>query len=99
MAYGPSFKKAYEANLPTSNVDMVPTILYLHKIEIPKQMDGRVMYELFNEKAPASAPSRVKIKTVETITDIPGGKYRLILEQSILGDYIYLNSAKVIRGK
>ncbi|HQS51443.1 MAG TPA: alkaline phosphatase family protein [Daejeonella sp.] len=99
FAYGPSFKKAYEANLPTSNVDLVPTILYLHKIEIPKQMDGRVMYELFNEKAPASAPSRAKIKTVEASTDIPGGKYRLILEQSILGKYIYLNSAKVIRGK
>lgn len=99
IAYGPSFKKSFETNLPTSNVDLVPTILYLHQIDIPKQMDGRVMYELFNEKTPVSAPSRAKIKTLEASTDIPGGKYKLILEQSILGDYIYLNSAKVIRGK
>lgn len=97
LAYGPSFKKAFESNLPTSNVDLVPTILYLHKIDIPKQMDGRVMYELLNEKS--SAPVRAKIQTVEASADIPGGKYRLILEQSILGQYIYLNSAKVIRGK
>jgi len=99
MAYGPSFKKAIETDLPSSNVDLVPTILHLHNIDIPKQMDGRVMYELLNEKTPASAPSRAKIKTVEASTDIPGGKYKLILEQSILGEYIYLNSAKVIREK
>jgi predicted AlkP superfamily pyrophosphatase or phosphodiesterase len=99
LAYGPSFKKGYEANLPTSNVDLVPTILHLHKIAIPKQMDGRVMYELLTEKSPASAPIRAKIQSIEASADIPGGKYRLILEQSILGDYIYLNYAKVIRGK
>jgi len=62
-------------------------------------MDGRVMHELLIEKSPASAPSKTKTKTVETSTEIPGGKYRLILEQSILGKYIYLNSAKVIREK
>ncbi len=99
IAYGPSFKKSFETNLPTSNVDLVPTILYLHQIDIPKQMDGRVMYELFNEKTPASVALKAKVKTVETSTNIPGGKYRLILEQSILGDYIYLNSARVTRGK
>jgi len=99
MAYGPSFRKAIETDLPTSNVDLVPTILHLHNIEIPKQMDGRVMYELLNEKAPASAPVRSEMKTLEAVADIPGGKYRLILEQSILGEYIYLNSAKVNREK
>jgi len=99
LAYGPSFKKGYEANLPTSNIDLVPTILHLHKIAIPKQMDGRVMYELLTEKSPASALIRAKIQSLEASADIPGGKYRLILEQSILGDYIYLNYAKVIRGK
>ena len=99
MAYGPSFKKSIQTNLPTSNVDLVPTILHLHNIEIPKQMDGRVMYELLNEKTPVAAPVRSETKTLEAIANIPGGKYRLILEQSILGDYIYLNSARVIRGK
>ncbi|MES2875203.1 MAG: alkaline phosphatase family protein [Bacteroidota bacterium] len=97
IAYGPSFKKAAEGNLPTSNVDLVPTILHLHKMEIPKQMDGRIMYELLAEKSPASAPVKMKVQTIETSTNIPGGKYRLLLEQSILGSYIYLNSAKVIR--
>ncbi len=97
IAYGPGFKKGYEGDLPTSNVDLVPTILHLHKIEIPAQMDGRVMYELLAEKAPASAPTKFKVKIVETSAKTPGGKYTLILEQSVLGKYIYLNSAKVVR--
>lgn len=97
IAYGPSFKKAYQGTLPTSNVDLVPTILHLHGLEVPKQMDGRVIYEILNEKSPSSAPLKSKLQTVETSIKTPTGKYTLILEQSVLGDYIYLNSAKVIR--
>lgn len=97
MAFGPGFKKGYEGNLPTSNVDLAPTILHLHKMAIPSQMDGRVMYELLNEKSPLNAPVKTRVKTIETSTKIPGGTYRILLEQSVLGDYIYLNSAKVIR--
>jgi predicted AlkP superfamily pyrophosphatase or phosphodiesterase len=99
IAYGPSFKKAYEGSLPTSNVDLVPTVLHLHQIAIPAQMDGRVMYEILTEKAPASAPVKSKVQTVETTTKTATGTYKLILEQSVLGNYIYLNSAKVIRDK
>ncbi|MGV3685755.1 MAG: alkaline phosphatase family protein [Daejeonella sp.] len=97
IAYGPGFKKGYESDLPTSNVDLVPTILHLHKIAIPEQMDGRVMHELLTKKSPASAPTSSKVRLVETSTKTPRGKYTLILEQSVLGRYIYLNSAKVVR--
>ncbi len=97
ILYGPGFRKGYESDLPTSNVDLVPTILHLHKIAIPAQMDGRVMYELLTEKSPASAPVKSRVQLVETSTKTPRGKYTLILERSVLGKYIYLNSAKVLR--
>ena len=99
LADGPSFKKGYEGNLPTSNVDIVPTILHLYKIAIPAQMDGRVVYELLSEKTPASAPKVAKKQTIETSAAIPGGTYKLILERSLLGNYTYTDYTKVIREK
>jgi predicted AlkP superfamily pyrophosphatase or phosphodiesterase len=99
IASGPSFKKNYESELPTSNVDLVPTVLHLHQIAVPSQMDGRVMHELLTAKSPASAPAKAKLERIETSTQTPTGKYKLILEQSVLGKYIYLNEAKVVREK
>ncbi|HCN83549.1 MAG TPA: alkaline phosphatase family protein [Sphingobacteriaceae bacterium] len=97
MANGPSFKKAYEDNLPTSNVDLVPTILHIHKIAIPAQMDGRVMYELLTEKAPANAPQTVRKETIQTSTNIPGGTYKLTLQRTLLGKYAYNDYTRVTR--
>jgi hypothetical protein len=97
MASGPSFKKGYQDNLPTCNVDLVPTILHIHKIPVPAQMDGRVMYELLNEKTPANAPTTVKKETIQTSTSIPGGTYKLTLERSVLGKYMYNDYTKVVR--
>lgn len=99
LAYGPSFKKSFEGNLPTANVDIVPTVLHLHQMAIPEEMDGRIMYELLIEKAPAKAPITSKIRVIKTSAKIPGGSYKLTLEQSVLGDYIYLNETKVVREK
>ena len=97
IASGPSFKKAFKSELPTSNVDITPTILYLSHIKVPKEMDGRVMYELLKEKSPKSFTDVVVIKNVETKVDYPGGSYRLILQQSHLGNDVYNDFAKVIR--
>ena len=57
LAAGPSFKPSFESELPTSNVDLVPTILHLHQLPIPATVNGRVMYELLinnNSSAHAS---------------------------------------------
>lgn len=35
IASGPNFKKAFESDLPTSNVDITPTILHLQNIAVP----------------------------------------------------------------
>lgn len=96
LAAGPSFKKSYESELPTSNVDIVPTILHIHKIAVPASMDGRVMKELLTEKN-TDAPLTVKKERIKTEVKFAGGKYSLMLERSVLGKYIYVDFAKTIR--
>lgn len=49
IAYGPSFKANYQSNMASGNVDLVPTILHLIGLETPKEMDGRVLFELFSK--------------------------------------------------
>lgn len=94
LASGPAFKKNYTSELPTSNVDIAPTILSIHKLPVPKEMDGRVMSELLqggktNEKA------RVIATTVTTA--IPGGQYKATLQRTVIGRFSYVDKATTIR--
>jgi predicted AlkP superfamily pyrophosphatase or phosphodiesterase len=93
---GPSFKKNFESNLPTSNIDIVPTILSIHNLKVPKEMDGRVMREFFvNEKDDKGSP--VKKEVIETTVKSAWGTYHLMLERSLIGDKNYVNYTKVVR--
>ncbi|RYU97324.1 alkaline phosphatase family protein [Emticicia agri] len=96
LASGPSFKKAYESQLPTSNVDLVPTILHLHKLPIPASMNGRVFHELLNENSKEKLPE-LKIEKISVKAAYESGSYELSLQQSILGKYRYLDFSKVTR--
>jgi arylsulfatase A-like enzyme len=96
LASGPAFKNTVESNLPTSNVDLVPTVLYIQGIDIPASMDGRVMSELLRKPGKYSM-QRVKKEVIETVADYPGGSYHLTMERSVMGKYQYVNFAKVIR--
>ena len=95
LAAGPSFRKNYQSDLPTSNVDIVPTILSIHNIAIPETMDGRVVSELLSSSK--EKKMEPKKETVSTSTTFSGGTYRLTLERTILGDYQYVDFAKVER--
>ncbi len=96
LASGPSFKKSFSSELPTSNVDIVPTILKIHNIPIPATMDGRVISELLIEDI---KPNKVEAKKeiIRTDTKFSGGQYILTLERTILGKYKYVDFAKVER--
>ena len=96
LAAGPDFKKAFEGNLPTSNVDIVPTILHIHHLAIPSSMEGRVMYELLSEKNNEPALP-LKKEVLQTSAKFEGGTYELSVERSILGKYKYVNFAQVKR--
>ena len=95
IAYGPSFKPAFESNLPTSNIDIVPTILHILHIAAPAQMQGRIMYELLQHNN--IKPMTPKKETIFAETKLKRVKYKLMLERTILGKYSYINYVSVIR--
>ena len=96
LAAGPSFKKSFSSELPTSNVDIVPTILNIHNIPIPTSMEGRVMSELFAENNKQNKLEARK-EVIRTDAKFSGGQYTLTLERTILGKYKYVDFAKVER--
>lgn len=96
IASGPSFKKAYESELPTSNVDIAPTVLHLQNIPVPQAMDGRIMYELLRGKTNPNANLKAKTDSIKTEVILPGGKYQVLLHRTILGVHTYIDYAKTI---
>ncbi len=63
IAAGPDFRSGVTDVLPTGNVDVAPTILWLLGIKPPKPMDGRVLSEALTLKGPKLAsyePQRVE---------------------------------------
>ncbi|PJJ79358.1 alkaline phosphatase family protein [Mucilaginibacter auburnensis] len=97
IASGPSFKKSFEGDLPTANVDITPTVLHLAGLQAPEVMDGRVIYELLNEKAPASTPQKAKVENIQSSVKTPWGSYKLTLQRTILGKYAYTDFTKTER--
>jgi predicted AlkP superfamily pyrophosphatase or phosphodiesterase len=95
LASGPDFKKTFTGELPTSNVDIVPTILHLYGMLPSSGMDGRVMSE-FLKKAGASA-GKVKKETVTAEMKYDWGTYKLIADMSLLGKYRYFNYSRTER--
>lgn len=94
IAYGPAFKKKFESNLPTSNVDIAATVLALQNLPIPDTMDGRPFTELMVGKT--SNLKAVQVKTVVT-TKLAGTIYQLTLNRTVVGKYTYVNFATTER--
>ena len=94
MACGPSFRQHFTDTLPTSNVDLVPTVLHIHHLPVPAMMDGRVMRELLVEKSPSLIPRRETVKDAATSGN---GMYRVDLQRTILGKYKYVDFARIVR--
>ena len=92
---GPSFKKNFVSDLPTSNVDIVPTILHLMDIPIPSSMQGRVMDELLRNTVVKN--EKAKVEKVETQKTAPWGTYKLVLEKSIWKNREYINYTRTER--
>ncbi|MBS1563909.1 MAG: alkaline phosphatase family protein, partial [Bacteroidetes bacterium] len=89
LAAGPSFKKAYNDTLPSSNVDIAPTILRILHLEIPATMDGRPLDELLLEQK--NVPAGVKKEVTTTEAKYPGGIYELSLQRTVMGKYQYVD--------
>ena len=90
---GPDFKKRYVSEIPTSNTDITPTVLYLQHLTVPLQMDGRVATEMLI-KSTATLPV-VKMQEVEATAINGNTTYKIKLQRSMLGKQQYVDFIKV----
>ncbi|MGN7887585.1 alkaline phosphatase family protein [Dyadobacter sp. 22481] len=95
LAAGPDFKNGTSIDMPTSNVDIVPTILSIYNLPKPAAMDGRAVAELLKKSQKANGTSQKQL--VKTEATYPWGTYKLSAELSVLGGYQYFNYAKTER--
>jgi predicted AlkP superfamily pyrophosphatase or phosphodiesterase len=94
-AFGPDFKKRATTNLPTSNVDIAPTILGIYDLPVPSEMDGRVITELLKKSGKPS--EKVVQETLVSQVKYPWGTYKLTLYMSVLGKYRYFHFSQTER--
>jgi predicted AlkP superfamily pyrophosphatase or phosphodiesterase len=92
---GPSFKRNFVSELPTSNIDIVPTVLNILDIPIPASMQGRVMDELLHNTILTG--EKAKVEKVETKATTSWGTYKLVLEKSIWMTHEYINYTRTER--
>ena len=57
IASGPDFRRGWNDETPTGNIDVAPTILAVLGLRAPQPMDGRVLTEALRDGKPA-APAR-----------------------------------------
>ncbi len=93
---GPAFKKQYVSELPTSNVDIVPTVLMLRHIPVPAVMDGRVMEEFLLHSSGKAQPV-VKKETVRVASSFGWGSYELEASVVRIGEHYYFDNAQAKR--
>ena len=99
MASGPLFKNGKVTELPTSNVDIVPTILYMYNLPKPAGMDGRALNEIleFPRRAKQTPTPKFKKQTINATAKYPWGTYKFSAEMSVLYGYRYFNFSKTER--
>ena len=98
FAAGPDFRQGLQDDLPTGNVDIAPTILWLLGVEPPRPLSGRVLTEALAQ-ASASAPLRESHELDATYHG-DGFAWRQYLKYSQVRDVLYLdegNGEQVLR--
>lgn len=94
VAAGPDIKRGLRSNIPSGNVDLAPTILYLLGVGAPSSMTGRVLRELLRD-GPAPAEITVREQTFRTdITFTDGQHYEAELDTAEVGSTRYIFGSK-----
>jgi arylsulfatase A-like enzyme len=88
IAAGPDFREGVTTALPSSNVDLAPTVLRILGVDPPEKFDGRILVEAMEEKA-----ERIEVlgKTMQATRKFPTGEWRQHLRVSLVGETIYID--------
>jgi hypothetical protein len=93
IAAGPDFREHATSDVPTSNVDIAPTLLHLLGIPAPATMSGRPLVE--GLRAGVAAP--IKVEHLTESVRSADGKYELTAHISVALDHRYLDFTDVKR--
>jgi arylsulfatase A-like enzyme len=88
IASGPHFRRGMMNELPSSNIDIAPTVLHLLELKPPEQMDGRVLSEAMTGD---SAPLKAVTETAEATRTFSTGQWRQYLRISRVGETTYFD--------
>src|SRR6266404_5412976 len=89
IAAGPDFRADIQSPIPSGNVDVAPTVLWILGIKPPKRMDGRVLAEALTIPFPAvkiSEPHRL-----ETTRALEGATWHQYLKVSEVNGVDYFD--------
>ncbi|MBI1841143.1 MAG: alkaline phosphatase family protein [Verrucomicrobia bacterium] len=89
VAHGPDFKRGIVSRIPSGNVDVGPTILWLLGIKPAETMDGRVLHEGLSRSI-APMPS-ADVKTLDAERDIGLFHWHQYLKFSTVGSTRYFD--------
>lgn len=87
-AFGPDIKAGLRSEVPGSNADLAPTILFLAGVPVPKGMDGRVLREIL-----VGGPSLEQMKVGRATREVksPDGNYVATLRLSEVAGHRYVD--------
>lgn len=100
VAAGPDFRRNMINDLPTGNIDVAPTILWILGIESPVKMDGRVLYEALASSRHAEA--KPVTKTIEARRDLGVLEWRQYLKYTTYEGSVYFdegNGAPILKSR
>lgn len=89
VAAGPDFRPAFKDELPTGNIDLAPTILWILGIKPPQPMDGRVLIEALinsSESAPKAERRTIVASRLDSLI-----RWRQYLKFSTVGKAVYFD--------
>ena len=89
---GPDFKQGTSSEVPSSNVDLAPTVLHLLGLSPAPTMSGRVL-----EEALVDGPEPGSVQVVEDPFTAETAGYQLILHRSKVGSHTYIDGTQVLR--
>jgi predicted AlkP superfamily pyrophosphatase or phosphodiesterase len=89
VAHGPSFKSGFIDDMPTGNIDVAPTILWLLGVPPSGTMDGRVLHEALAHTS--TRPPRVQTKKLEASRDVGLFRWSQYLKFSTVGSTMYFD--------
>jgi arylsulfatase A-like enzyme len=89
IAVGPDFRRGLSSVLPSGNVDIAPTLLWLMGIKPSHQLDGRILSEALTGDVPHSPTPKASRRTARN--EFPDGRWEQYLEFTEVGGVRYLD--------